>query len=74
MSARRSAVRVFLGARMGRGIWQRVASGVTRCQYLSLASFAFDQLKTAFGLVVMSAPSRIRTCAHGSGGRMQPMP
>jgi hypothetical protein len=22
-----------------------------------------------FGLVVMGAPSRIRTCAHGSGGR-----
>ncbi len=69
MTARWLPVRVLLGARMGRGIWQKVASGGSRCQRLSLASFAFDQLRATFGLVMGGAPSRIRTCAHGSGGR-----
>ena len=30
---------------------------------------AKPQVKTRKGPLTMSAPSRIRTCAHGSGGR-----
>jgi hypothetical protein len=38
------------------------------CPRLTTGRSAFPQLRSQLMLVMMCAPSRIRTCAHGSGG------
>ena len=45
------------------GFWRHTAA-----QQFSGGRIVFPG-QCGFGLVVMVAPSRIRTCAHGSGGR-----
>jgi hypothetical protein len=42
----------------------------TSCPRTSIGPLAFPQVKACLVLVTMSAPSRIRTCAHGSGVRV----
>jgi hypothetical protein len=54
-----SAERLPAASPSGRGTWQNVASGVTRCQRLPVCSFAFGQLMTIFGLVTGGAPQGI---------------
>jgi len=46
------------------GFWRHIAA-----QPFSRGRIVFPG-QYGFGLVVMGAPSRIRTCAHGSGGQI----
>ena len=57
------------GAHMGHGIRHRAASAGIARQPLAPSRFASSQVRGRLALVTRSAPSRIRTCAHGSGGR-----
>jgi len=61
------------GTRLGRGRRQIVAFAVTSWRQRSLAVRLFHQLRAVFALLTVSAPSsapsRIQTYAHGSGGR-----
>ena len=58
-----------LGAPMGRRTRQTTASGGRTCPRMATGKFAFPQIRTRLVLLKKSAPSRIRTYAHGSGGR-----
>ena len=57
------------GAHMGHGIRHLAASAGNAWHPLTPPGFTSTQVRGRFRLVMMSAPSRIRTCAHGSGGR-----
>jgi hypothetical protein len=57
------------GAHMGHGIRHRAASAGIARRPLAPPRFASSQVRGRLTLVKRSAPSRIRTCAHGSGGR-----
>jgi microsomal dipeptidase-like Zn-dependent dipeptidase len=58
-----------LGPRMGRRIRQMTASDGVPCPSLTTDISAKPQVKDRSTLDKRSAPSRIRTCAHGSGVR-----
>jgi hypothetical protein len=57
------------GAHMGHGIRHRAASAGIARQPLAPSRFASSQVRGRLARVTRSAPSRIRTYAHGSGGR-----
>ena len=57
------------GAHMGHGTRHLAASAGNAWHPLTPPRFTSTQVRGRFRLVMMSAPSRIRTCAHGSGGR-----
>jgi hypothetical protein len=46
----------------------RPVSALGACRPLAPSRFASSQVRGRLVLVMRSAPSRIRTCAHGSGG------
>ena len=58
------------------GIGERVrhsaASEGNAWHRLTSPRFTSPQVRGGFALVIVGAPSRIRTCAHGSGGRTDP--
>ena len=55
--------------RPGGGTRPTVATGGAACPSPSSGKNPFPQVKAKKGQLTISAPSRIRTCAHGSGGR-----
>jgi hypothetical protein len=57
------------GGRMGDGIRHRAASEGNAWHWLTSPRLTSSQVRRGFTLLKQSAPSRIRTCAHGSGGR-----
>jgi hypothetical protein len=57
------------GPRMGRRIRQMTAFAGMTCPRMSRSLPTFSQARGRLALLTISAPSRIRTCAHGSGGR-----
>ena len=64
--------------RMGGGSRHKTASGGRTCPRLSIGRSAFPQVTGELTVQEGCAPSRIRTCAHGSGGqintRLGPLP
>ena len=61
-------LRKFRGS-IGAGFWRKAASGdgEWRSKHSGQTGISPDQ--GGFSLVIGGAPGRIRTCAHGSGGR-----
>jgi hypothetical protein len=59
------------GVRIGGGIWHLAAPGGTGCLSLSLGHPGVMPGQRAIPEVTRWRPSRIRTCAHGSGGRFR---
>ena len=57
------------GGHMGDGIRHRAASAGIARHPLAPSRFTSSQVKGRLALGLAGAPSRIRTCAHGSGGR-----
>ena len=58
-----------LWGRIGDRIRRRATSAGVAWHRLTPSRFASSQVRGRLALVTRSAPSRIRTCAHGSGGR-----
>jgi hypothetical protein len=58
-----------VGGRMGDRIRLLRASDGIPCPRLSTEPSANPQVRARKALLMVSAPSRIRTCAHGSGGQ-----
>jgi hypothetical protein len=55
---------------LGRGSRHSTAYVGMTCLRMSISQQAFPQFKARLTLISMGAPSRIRTCAHGSGVRL----
>jgi len=66
---RRRSLWAACGGHMGDGIRHRAAPEGNAWHRLTSLRFTSSQVRGGFTLVMACAPSRIRTCAHGSGGR-----